>query len=339
MQSDALQDAAEALDEGADQNPVIEAAGPVAEAIEGAIPDSGVSWLDSMVDTLAQAIGGLIDGFVTHLPQLVIALILLTFTALVASVLSKWSRRLTRKLKLAENLRDLVEKLSRVVVWFAGLVAAAGVVFPGLGAGELVASAGLASIAIGFAFQDIFENFLAGVLIIWRFPFNNGDWIAIPAEDVEGKVEEVQIRMSLIRSVTDELLLIPNAMIYKNVVRVQTDQNTRRLTVMCGIAYGEDVGEGRRVIREALEGCETVDTDKPVQVFAHGFGASSIDFEVTWWAKSTPLGQRESRDEVIEAVKRGLDEAGIEIPFPHRTLTFSDNEPKIIEVFRGGGGD
>lgn len=313
--------------------------GPVASALDAAIPDSGVEAVDSSVDTLTRSIGGMVDTFIGHLPQIVIALILLILTAILASIASRWVRRLTRKLRVKENLQDLFSKFAYIAAWFAGLIAAAGVVFPGLGMGELVASAGLASIAIGFAFQDIFENFLAGVLIIWRFPFNEGDFIEIPSVDVEGKVEEVQIRMTLIRCVNGELILVPNATIYKNVVHVLTNRPVRRLTVMCGVAYGEDVAESRRVIKEAVTSCDTVRDDEPVEIFANAFGSSSIDFEVTWWTGATPLDRRKSRDEVIEKVKKALDDAGIEIPYPYRTLTFSKNEPDIIAAVRGRGGD
>jgi len=133
--------------------------------------------------------------------------------------------------------------------------------------------------------------------------------------------------MTHLRKTTGELLLVPNATVYKHPVRVLTNQTKRRTTIMAGIAYSEDVDEGREVIRKAVEGCETVKQDEPIQIFAQGFGASSIDYEVTWWTDPTPLDIRRSTDEVVAAVKRGLDEAGIEIPFPYRTLTFRDDSP------------
>ncbi|MBT8485781.1 MAG: mechanosensitive ion channel family protein [Phycisphaerae bacterium] len=314
-----------------------ESAGPVTSAIEDVLPDTGLEAVDTSVDTLAESVGGMIDAFVVRLPQFVIAIIVIVLTGLVASLATKWLRRITRKLRFKDNLQDLLGKFAYIGVWFVGLVAAAGVVFPGLGMGELVATAGLASIAIGFAFQDIFENFLAGILIIWRFPFNDGDFIEIPSEGVEGEVEEVQIRMTLIRSVTGELILVPNSTIYKNVVRVLTNKPVRRMTVMCGVAYGEDIGESRKVIREAVESCGSVEQDRPIEIFAQAFGASSIDFEVTWWTGARPVEQRQSRDEVVERVKKALDDAGIEIPYPYRTLTFSKNEPDIIEAIAARG--
>ena len=309
--------------------------GPVSDALEEAIPQTGNQTIDSSLSTFVTAVGGLIDTIIAHLPQLIIAVIILVITAFLASFVSRQSRKVSRGLRLKANLQDLLQKFVYIAVWFLGLVTAAGIVFPGLGMGELVASAGLASIAIGFAFQDIFENFLAGILIIWRFPFNDGDYIEVPSVDVEGKVEEVQIRMTLIRDVSGELILVPNSTIFKNVVRVLTDRDTRRVTVTCGIAYGEDIAQGRSVIREAVESCDSVHKNKPVEIFAQAFGSSSIDFEVTWWTGPTPLDQRRSRDEVIEKVKAALDSAGIEIPYPYRTLVFSKNEPDIIDAIAG----
>ena len=314
-----------------------EVSGPVSEALGDAIPQTGNQTIDSSLNTFVNAVGGLIDTIIAHLPQLIIAVIILMITAFLASFVSKQSRKVSRGLRLKENLQDLLQKFVYIVVWFLGLVTAAGIVFPGLGMGELVASAGLASIAIGFAFQDIFENFLAGILIIWRFPFNDGDYIEVPSVDVEGKVEEVQIRMTLIRDVSGELILVPNSTIFKNVVRVLTDRDTRRVTVMCGIAYGEDIAQGRSVIKEAVESCDSVHKNKPVEIFAQAFGSSSIDFEVSWWTGPTPLDQRRSRDEVVEKVKAALDNAGIEIPYPYRTLVFSKNEPDIIDAIAGRG--
>ncbi len=92
---------------------------------------------------------------------------------------------------------------------------------------------------------------------------------------------------------------------------------------------------GRAVIRGALEGVESIDHARPVQVFAHAFSSSSIDFEVTWWTGSRPVEVRGSRDQVVEAIKSALNEAGIEIPFPYRTLTFKDP----LRLARADAGD
>ena len=152
----------------------------------------------------------------------------------------------------------------------------------------------------------------------------------IECEGIEGRVKEITMRDTYIRKTNGELVIVPNGILYSNPLRVITDWDTRRITIVCGVAYDEDVDASREVIRKAVEGAKTVNKDKPVQIFAKEFGASSIDFEISWWTKSKPVDERESKDEIVSVVKRALDDAGIEIPFPYRTMTFK--EPlKIIQ--------
>ena len=110
---------------------------------------------------------------------------------------------------------------------------------------------------------------------------------------------------------------------------IKTDIDQRRTTIICGVGYGENVDEARSVIKQAVTDCKTVISDsRPVQIFANEFADSSVNFEVTWWTGSKPIDIRQSRDEVIAAIKSALDNADIEIPFPYRTLTF--NQPVSI---------
>lgn len=234
---------------------------------------------------------------------------------------------------MREALRQALITLIATGIWIAGIVVAATILLPGLTAAKLLAGLGLGSIAIGLAFKDIFENFLAGLLIMMRQPMRIGDFIE--CEDVAGNVERITIRDTYLRRTDGVLVMLPNAFLYKNAVRVLTDLDKRRERLIVGIAYGEDVAAGRAVIREALEGVESIDHARPVQVFAHAFSSSSIDFEVTWWTGSRPVEVRGSRDQVVEAIKSALNEAGIEIPFPYRTLTFKDP----LRLARADAGD
>ena len=151
-----------------------------------------------------------------------------------------------------------------------------------------------------------------------------GDYIE--CEGLEGKVENILVRETHIRQTDGQLVMVPNSLLFKNPLTIRTDLEQRRNTVICGVGYGEDVDIARDVIEKAVLSCNSVISDsRPVQIFAQEFGDSSINFEVTWWSGSTPLDVRISRDEVVASVKRALDEAEIEIPFPYRTLTFSED--------------
>lgn len=270
----------------------------------------------------------LLDGwraFIGHVPLILIALLILLVTWGISSLLQTLVDRSLRRPKIRESLRLLIVRLVAILSWVFGILLAAIVLFPGVTPSTLIGGMGVLSIAIGFAFRDIFENFFAGILLLWRFPFENGDFIE--CGDIEGRVESVQIRLTRIRRVSGELVVMPNAALYKNPVKVLTDEPLRRITVMSGIAYSESLEEAIPLIEKTLTELDTVANDPPIEVFAHGFGSSSMDIEITWWTKPTPLEVRRSRSEVVRAVKVALDDAGIEIPFPYRTLTFKEPLP------------
>ena len=190
------------------------------------------------------------------------------------------------------------------------------------GASWIEAWLGIAlAVAIGFAFRDIFENFLAGILILYREPFRLGD--CIECAKVEGFVEEITPRDTHLRQTDGQRVVLPNAMLFKNQVWVRTDREVRRTTVFCRVGFDADVAAAREVVRRAVEPLATVRQEQEVQIFAHAFTEDGVEFEVTWWTGSRPVDIRRSRDEVIAAVKRGLDEAGIQIAVPRRVLAFA----------------
>jgi small-conductance mechanosensitive channel len=268
------------------------------------------------------------------MPRLGVALAILLLTWLVARLLRGGVARVGRRARLRPNLVEVLQMVAGTGAWFAGGLVALTVAFPTITPGRALTTLGLGSVAIGFAFKDTFENFLAGLLILLREPFRLGDFVE--CQSLEGRVERITIRDTHIRQTDGQLVVMPNHALFQNPVTVRTDQGLRRAAIVVGVAYGEDVDRARGVIHDAVRRVDSVRDDvHDVQVFAQAFGASSIDFEVAWWTGSTPLDIRASRDQVVAAVKRALDEAGIEIPFPYRTLTFK--EP--LRLARAGAGE
>lgn len=275
------------------------------------------------ITILTNQLAGIAKGTIAILPQLFVALIVLALTWLLAKLVKAVVGRALDWSSMRQSLRDLVKMLSGLGVWVLGIMSAAIVLFPNLTPASMLAGLGIGSVAIGFAFKDTFENFLAGIIILLRREMRIGDHI--DCEELEGRVESIAIRETHIRQTDGQLVIVPNSILFKNPLTIRTDQDQRRTTIICGIAYGEDVAQGRDVIRKAVEACETVIQDtSPVEIFAQEFADSSINFEVTWWTGSKPIDIRTSRDEVVEAVKKALDDAGIEIPFPYRTMTFKE---------------
>jgi small-conductance mechanosensitive channel len=260
------------------------------------------------------------------LPQFVVSVVILTLTWILNRLAGAIARRLLGRTKMRQSLKDLFHLLTSIMVWVFGIMIAAIVLFPGLTPSSMLAGLGIGSVAIGFAFKDVFENFLAGIIILFRREMRIGDHIE--CEGIEGKVSQIAIRESHISRTDGQLVIVPNSILFKNPVTIRTDKALRRVTVICGVAYDVDVDAARVVITDAVKACKTVSSDeKPIQIFAQEFASSSINFEVTWWTGSSPVDVRKSRDEVVSNVKRALDDAGIEIPFPYRTLTFKEPLP------------
>lgn len=280
--------------------------------------DASVNTVEILVNQL-RMMG---EGLVQLLPSLAIALLVIIITWVVARFATKIADKLTQKTHMRASLQELVETAVRIGIWLIGLLVALTILLPDLTPSSLIAGLGVGTVAIGFAFQDIFENFLAGILLMVREKMRIGDYIN--CEDIEGRVEQISLRETHIRKLSNELTIVPNSILFKNPVEILTDKEQRRHEVVCGVSYDTDLEEASSVIRKAVEGCEVVDTNKPIDIFACEFNSSSVDFRIRWWAGAQQRDKHVSLDAVIRAIKGALDNAGIEIPFPYRTHTFKE---------------
>ncbi len=277
---------------------------------------------------LFDRINEMVADFVRVLPQIGIAMLVILVTWGAAKGARRILRRLLGHAELRRTLLNLFETILSVAVWAVGLLIAATIIFPGVTPASLLALLGLGSVAIGFAFKDIFENFLAGILIMLRNKVNIGD--LIECEEVEGRVEQITLRDTYLRHLSNELVLVPNAYLFKNPLKILTDEKLRRHEVEVGVAYDVDLDSAASVITGAVSAIDVVESERPIEVFAKEFGDNSINFLIRWWAGSTPVQAHASRDKVVRAIKRALDDAGMEIPFPQRTLWF----PEALQMRR-----
>lgn len=282
------------------------------------LPDDMQDIAESMMESFAS----IWNSFIDHTPYIFASMLVLLITWIISKIVTSVVSRTIGKANMRESLKDLLLRFVSMAIWSLGILFAAMILFPGLTPSKALGALGLVSIAVGLAFKDIFENFFAGILLLWRFPFEKGDFIE--CEGLEGRIEEILIRMTMIRKTSGELVVVPNSFLFKNPVDIMTNKPHRRMTVQVGIAYDEEIEPALKVITDAVNSCETVLKEMPVQIWPVAFGSSSIDIDMTWWTKPEPVDQRRSRGEVITAVKAALDKAGIEIPFPYRTLTMKD---------------
>ena len=285
-----------------------------------------------LIDEVKGTLVGLVGNFVAILPGLLMAVLILIITSFVASAVQRVVRRLASKAFKSLSLQTLLVQTSRVSTWAVGVLLACVLAFPDLRLGDLVALLGLSSVAIGFAFQDIFKNFLAGVLLLLQEPFSIGDQIIV--DSFEGTVEEIALRATQIRTYQGEHVVIPNSVVFTSPVQVLTAQPQRRTDLAVGVDYNTPLDKATSVLLKAVKTVDEVrDTPSP-EVDIVEFGDSSINLVARYWTHPEQKCVRRIRTQVMMAVKRAFDDADIGIPYPIRTLYFynqddySDFQPK-----------
>ncbi|MGB3294199.1 MAG: mechanosensitive ion channel family protein [Phormidesmis sp.] len=300
--------------------------------------------MDSLVKEIRVKLVDFIAQSVANLPALVFAIIfaviVLLLTRVAANLVRKGVRRVADRTLNSLSLRSLLVQTSYAAVWVAGILLACLIAFPDLGLGDLIALLGLGSVAIGFAFQDIFKNFLAGVLLLLQEPFSLGDQIIVG--DFEGTVEEIALRSTQIRTYQGELVVMPNSIVFTSPVQVMTGRPQRRTNLAIGVDYNTPLPLAVKTLFDAAKQVDEVLSSPAVEVDITGFGDSSIDLVVRYWTKPEQKVVRRIQTQMMIALKQACDEADISIPYPIRTVyhfdqdKYEDNAPKSANGSQSG---
>lgn len=269
----------------------------------------------------------LVTQIVTFIPDLLIAIVILVLFRLTVRLTRPPLRKLFLRTQMEPGLVDLlVERVYTTLVMIFGAVMAAAQI--GIDVVAALAGLSVAGIAIGFAAQDTLSNIIAGFVIFWDQPFRVGDMIDVAGR--YGRVKEITLRSTRIRTNNNTFVVIPNRTIIDEVLVNSSKHGSMRLEVPVGIAYKEDVAAARQVLVAAVREVDGVLRQPVPEVAVTGLGDSSINLVIHAWildaADEKPIFFR-----VMEAAKVSLDAAGIEIPFPHRQL-IADPERFELEI-------
>ena len=276
----------------------------------------------------------IVENGVEVIPGLIAAIAILLITRYTAVPLKRITRRGLETFVKSQSLLALFVQLVSVAIWGTGILLACIFLFPDLGLGDLIGLLGLGSVAIGFAFQDIFKNFLAGVLLLLNEPFRLNDQIIV--NEFEGTVEAINVRSTEIRTYQGERLVIPNATVFTSTIQVLTDRASRRTDLAIGLDYNTPLPRARQILLTALSEVDGVLDMPAVEVDLVGFGDSSIDFMVRYWTRPQVVHVRQTRSLVVMALKKACDEADFNIPYPIRTVyhfdqhSFDDHYTKAV---------
>lgn len=251
------------------------------------------------------------NGLILLIPNLVAGLVVaLMFVGLALGIAAA-----VRKVLMRSGRHDLGHMLGTFAHWlvlFVGFLVVITIVLPSVRPVDILTSLGIGSVALGFAFKDILQNWIAGFFILIRRPFHRGDQIKVG--DIEGTVQAVETRATLVKTFSGRLVIIPNSDIYTRSVTVHTAYESRRAEVIVPVGLEADLDHVIDVFRKAVLSVDDVLAEPPPDVLPWEFSQNNVNIRVRWWMKPQRTFEVRTRANVIRAIKRGSEEAGIALP-------------------------
>ena len=255
------------------------------------------------------------DEVVAALPNVATAILIFVASLYLARLLSNLLKRVLTKREADREVTILLAQLTRWSIIVIGVIATLQRFFD---VTAFLAGLGIIGITVGFAMQEIMQNFVAGVILLLQQPFEVED--VIETEQFTGTIQAINLRTTEMKTLDGRIAIIPNAKILANPIVNYTRAEMRRVELSVGVSYNADPAEARQTVMDAVQNIPGfVGEPEPMVVF-HTFGGSSVDLSAYFWinmSKSNPLL---AKDAAIELVKSALDKKGIEIPFPITTV-------------------
>jgi small-conductance mechanosensitive channel len=263
------------------------------------------------------------DSVVANLPNLILAVLVFALLYPLARIAASGISRLAQRQLESPGAAMAIYRLTKGGLLLVALLIALSVAIPSFKPGDVIQLLGITSVAFGFAFRDILQNFLAGILILFTHPFRLGDQIV--AGPFEGTVEDIQTRATFIKTYDGRRIVIPNADLFTQKVIVNTANDLVRVEYDLGIGYGDDIDRAKSLIREAIGAVPGILTQPQPDVIVIELGNSSVVLRTRWWiANPTKAQTLDTRDRVLTAIKNALFANGIDLPFPTQHILFHD---------------
>ncbi len=280
------------------------------------------------VSILVKKFTGWWEGGIEMMPNLMVALAVTALFYLLAKITQRFVTKTLAGVVTNHTVLNLAGSITMLVILSVGLFTALGVMGLQKAVTSLLAGAGLIGLALGFAFQDLASNLIAGVYMGLRRPFRQGD--LIKTNGVMGTVIGLNLRNTVIKDFNGRTCLLPNNKVFQELLINYDFNGKRRIDIPVGVAYDSDLAEARTVVKEALNKLEWVVDKEETDVAILQFGGSSIDMEARYWISyPSEITYPEALSQGIMAIHRAFQEHDIEIPFPIRTLAFAPQSPAL----------
>jgi small conductance mechanosensitive channel len=270
----------------------------------------------------------MLQQFLLFLPRLISAIVIFLGSLYAAKLIAKTvTRALARRRRPVDpEISMLLNRLARWTVIVMGTIWALNQV--DFNVTGFVAGLGIVGFTIGFALKDVAENFVAGILLLIQQPFDIGD--AISVNGFSGTVTDIKVRDTTIRTWDGLLVILPNATVYTNAITNYSKVEKRRVSLTVGVGYETDLQQAHEVMLETITHLPGVIQDDPApSVVFDQFGDSAINATLYFWFDPTQTHYFAVLDSAVKGIKVALDEAGVNIPFPIRTIYMERNSVNV----------
>lgn len=300
-----------------DTEPMVEVAGQLASAVDGVVAVDNRLRLETALDRrLAPVVDdGLerLKRLVAALPLLVLALVIVVGLHLLGGLLVRLLAPL-RRFSRNTFLADLMQQALRLAITLVGVLVALDLLGATALVGAVLGAAGIVGLAVGFAFKDLVENYIAGILLSLRQPFAPNDHVVIDGH--EGRVATLTARATTLITLDGNHLRLPNALVFKAVILNYSRNPTRRFAFEVGIGNGEDLCRARELCLAALAGTPGVVAQPPPAMLVRALADSSVTVRCSAWVDQRRADFGKVQSEAIQAVKAALEGAGMDLPEP-----------------------
>lgn len=280
-----------------------------------------VMQLGDAVRLIVTKVDGWVEQFVLLLPNLFFAVLILIVGYLCARLTRKALKKGFRKLTKSLALRKLLANIGFIAVFGFAFFIALDVLNLDKAVVSLLAGLGIVGVALGFAFQDIAANFISGIIMAIRRPFELHD--VIESNGYFGEVTLISLRSTRLKVPEGQEIVLPNRQVLESPI-VNYSRGSRRVDLVVGVSYGEDLAHVLRVTEQALKPLRQRLRKRPLEIFYKQFNESSIDFVARFWIEEvTQAAYLKATSDAVIAVKQAFDKEGITIPWPIRTLDFN----------------
>jgi small conductance mechanosensitive channel len=273
---------------------------------------------------MLSALQNLLTELIGNAPQFLIAIAIFVATLILSRVAERWTERSIRKQIEDPQTRKYLAQTARYAVLVLGILAALDQI-PGVEITSFLAGLGILGFTIGFALQDIARNFIAGLLLLLRKPFNVDDAVQIAGHD--GLVMELNMRDTVIKTWDGVMEIIPNLDVYTNPIVNYSELPLRRRTVMIGLGYGEDVDRAKEVILSTIQSIEGVLEDPTSEIQTQELGAATLNVAAYFWVNQETHNMFAVHSEVVDAVNAAAEREGIDMPYPIQVVKLEADLP------------